>query len=180
MHRNEDGTIFPPRLPGYDYSTPGFYFVTICTYQQPGTIHHPSYLNPRRDTEFVQNIITAAWEALPRYFPNLVVDERVIMPNHLHFLIQLLETDKERANLSMAMKRFKGRTTSFWNKWYKKTLRKAPPEHLWQRSFYDRIIRDEEHLKTTREYILNNPLKALEQQNEDHSCTKESSNQLAK
>ncbi len=87
---------FPPRDPNHDYSRPSFYFVTICTYQKPGTTYHPSYLAPRRDRELGQSLITDAWDALPRYqyHHNLIVDECVIMPNHVHFLIELIQTEK--------------------------------------------------------------------------------------
>ncbi len=156
-----------PRLSGYDYSTPGFYLITICTFQKPGERYSPSYLAPRRDFDIVQSIITEAWDALPGYYSNLAVHERIIMPNYVHFLLQLRNPQQRNVDISKVLGRFKGRTSLFWRKWYERTLRKAPPEHLWEKSFYDLIIADKEALAAARNDILHHPAEILSKQKEE-------------
>ncbi len=65
------------RLKGYDYALPGQYFVTICAH---------GHL-PLLDSAIARQIIDKAWQALPIRFPNIRLDEFVIMPNHIHGII---------------------------------------------------------------------------------------------
>ena len=67
------------RLKGYDYSSKGAYFVTICTLQRQCVLHDP----------VVTGIITDVWHALPRWSPTIALDEFVVMPNHVHFVVWL-------------------------------------------------------------------------------------------
>ena len=68
------------RLTGYDYSQPGAYFITICTHSQA------LYLQAER----VQEVVRSAWHDLPLRFPSVVLDEFVIMPNHVHGIFMLM------------------------------------------------------------------------------------------
>lgn len=68
------------RLPGYDYSQSGAYFVTICTQGRECVLEDP----------IVSAIIIDVWYALPRWFPSIDLDEFVIMPNHTHFIVWIL------------------------------------------------------------------------------------------
>ncbi len=67
------------RLKGYDYRSAGAYFVTLCTRQRECVLADP----------VVTGIITAVWWALPGWFPTLELDEFVVMPNHVHFIVWL-------------------------------------------------------------------------------------------
>ena len=67
------------RLKGYDYSSPGAYFVTICTRGRECVLDDP----------VVTGIITDVWHALPGWFPTIVLDEFVVMPNHVHLIVWL-------------------------------------------------------------------------------------------
>ena len=69
------------RLPGYDYSQPGAYFVTICTYNRELSLQ-----------DQVKEAVRSVWLGLPARFPRVVLDEFVIMPNHLHGIIILAPT----------------------------------------------------------------------------------------
>ena len=65
------------RLPGYDYAQSGAYFVTLCTQGRECVLDDP----------IVSGIITDVWHALPRWFPNIDLDEFVIMPSHSHLVV---------------------------------------------------------------------------------------------
>ena len=67
------------RLKGYNYSNAGAYFVTICTQNCACMLEDP----------ILRGIITAVWQALPTWFPTIALDEFVVMPNHIHFIVWL-------------------------------------------------------------------------------------------
>ena len=69
------------RLKGYDYHNAGAYFVTICTKNRECVLDDP----------IVTEIIIAVWQALPQWFPTIELDEFVIMPNHVHFVVWIVE-----------------------------------------------------------------------------------------
>ena len=71
------------RLKGYDYSSPGAYFVTICTRGRECVLDDP----------VVTGIITEVWHALPGWFPTIILDEFVVMPNHVHLIVWLQGDD---------------------------------------------------------------------------------------
>ena len=67
------------RLKGYAYSSAGAYFVTICVKDRECILHDP----------IVSGIIMDVWDALPKWFPTIALDEFVVMPNHIHFIVWL-------------------------------------------------------------------------------------------
>jgi putative transposase len=71
------------RLKEYDYGSPGAYFVTICTRG------HECIL----DDHIVSGIVRSVWGALPKWFPTIVLDEFVLMPNHVHFILWIHPPD---------------------------------------------------------------------------------------
>ena len=72
------------RLKGYDYSSPGAYFVTICTKGRECVLDDP----------VVAGIIRDVWYALPRWFPTIALDEFVVMPNYVHFIVWIHSPDE--------------------------------------------------------------------------------------
>lgn len=135
------------RLKGYDYSEAGFYFVTICSFKRKcifGKIESARFV-----PTFLGRIITERWKLIPAFFPLASLDLFVLMPNHLHGIIQLI--DSRRDSLSKIVNGFKAGVS-----------REAKPLNIelpiWQRSFHDRIIRDEESLVALRQYIVDNPV----------------------
>jgi REP element-mobilizing transposase RayT len=65
------------RLPGYDYRTPGAYFVTICAYRRELLFADPA----------VDAMIRESWDSLPEHLPNVRLDAFIVMPNHVHGII---------------------------------------------------------------------------------------------
>ncbi len=70
------------RLKGYDYHNAGAYFVTICTKNRVCVLDDP----------IITGIIHAVWQALPQWFPTVELDEFVVMPNHVHFVVWIVDT----------------------------------------------------------------------------------------
>ncbi len=147
------------RLKDYDYSQPGMYFVTICSWQR----------QPLLETPAVREILVQTWQRLPDRFPMVTVDTFVIMPDHVHGLLGLnspIRRDAPTPTLGGVISAYKSLTTVGWLRWNKDRGVQCP-RHLWQERFYDHIIRNDQDLQQIREYILNNPLKAQLQQGKD-------------
>lgn len=141
------------RLEKYDYSTPGYYFITICTYHKQ---HLLSEIKTGDDSGECENCLTdlgrivqETLDSLPERFPNVRIDKRVIMPNHLHAVIALDGSDFSKslsdivcAFKSLAVKRC--RTAGF-------------TQPLFQNSFHDHIIRSQQDYEKIWLYIHGNP-----------------------
>jgi REP element-mobilizing transposase RayT len=146
------------RLFGYDYSQPGAYFVTICTYNRELSL----------EAEQVEEIVRSAWASLPARFPHVVLDEFVIMPNHIHGIVILVPTtgaplDSDTASrgaassaptLGRVIRAFKSLSAIEANRIMNRSERP-----FWQRNYYEHIIRDEDELDIIRQYIRDNPLR---------------------
>jgi REP element-mobilizing transposase RayT len=137
------------RLRKYDYSKPGSYFVTICTDNRKclfgGIDSQGMHLNE------LGLLILSIWNELPAHYPSIKLDLFVIMPNHVHGILNLSEAS---ASLSEIIRAFKSFSSREINKKFR-----SPGEALWQRGFYEHVLRNEDDLDQTRQYILNNPLK---------------------
>ena len=135
------------RLPHHDYLA-GIYFVTICTAERRclfgQVVGGVMVLND------LGHAVQAAWEDLARRFPHVdTTDAFVVMPNHVHGNIGLVPRDPPRP-LGAVMGAFKGAVTAAARVF-------LPGVAVWQRSYYERVIRNEYELDRTREYIVGNP-----------------------
>ncbi len=163
------------RFQNFDYSSNWWYFITICTKDRE------NYFGEIIDWEIILNdfwkIAEKYYLEIPKHFPFVELDEFVIMPNHVHFIIfivddigrdvamqHLYDNDKftkeyysnispKKWELWTIIRSFKSICTKTINKFQNKT------SFAWQPNYYDRIIRNEEELQKIRKYILENPLK---------------------
>jgi putative transposase len=165
------------RLQGYDYSQKGGYFVTIVTQNREclfGNIEKGKMVLSKAG-----DMIRQIWCELPDTFFNIKLDEFIIMPNHIHGIIivkaSFVKKDKDEKSayrkgagtrpafsgitIGDIVGSFKSITTHKyilgvknykWIRFYKK---------LWQRNYWEHIIRNDNELNSIREYIINNPLK---------------------
>ena len=107
----------------------------------------------------IGNIIKKHWNEIPNQFDSVSLDEFIIMPNHLHGVVII----KQRAQASGAptlgnvVRAFKSKCTNEHLN-HIKTNNLNISGKIWQRSYHDHIIRDEESLNKIRDYIRNNPL----------------------
>ena len=167
------------RIPGYDYSEVGPYFITICTHQRK------TLLGEIKDQEIVLSeaggMVHQSWQDLPQRFPGVVLDAFVVMPNHVHGVLGLVgaglalpeagaASSAPTADGALAVKKvtlpaivrtFKSLSAIHVNR---ALSRQGQP--FWQRNYYEHVIRDEKSLDRVREYILHNPLRwALDAEN---------------
>ncbi len=136
------------RLPTYNYSSKGAYFVTICLRDK-----HP-YLEDPQQRLLLQEI----WDSLPQRFPEVILDEFIIMPDHVHFILWLEPQGRNRPTLVDILRVYKSLTARAANN-YLRSKGYIVGSQFWQRSFYDRVIRNEAELEQKRTYIRNNPVK---------------------
>ncbi len=159
------------RLKDYDYSQAGYYFVTICVQDGKnllcGIVGNDALVVPSP----IGEKILICWNNISVLNENIKTDLFCLMPNHIHGIIVIenefedIEIEKiygfeiaerrGRRSLQGIMKDFKSVTTRYHNKMVDESLKNT----LWEKSYYEHIIRDERELQNIREYINNNPLK---------------------
>ena len=152
------------RLKGFDYARPGAYFVTICTRERELLFENTAY----------KTIIFDEWHRTAAVRSHIHLDEFVCMPNHIHGIIVFIEPvgarrclaqDKgathrvaptkkiQSDSLGAIIGQFKSITTKRINQ-----LRDTMELSIWQRSYYEHVIRNEDELNRIRQYIHDNPL----------------------
>lgn len=132
-----------PRLKYFDYRSENYYFITICTYEKNCIFGKPGMLNSRGKT--VENAILQ----IPHHFSGIRLDKFVVMPNHVHFI---LEVEKKGSDLFNAVGSFKSSST--------RMLHISELDlKVWQRSFYDHVIRNQKSYDKIWNYIDTNPIK---------------------
>ncbi len=150
----------PNRAKDHDYSDDGYYFVTICTKNRK------KYFGEIKNGKMILNksglIVKKQWEWLKKY-KYIYLDILKIMPNHLHGIL-IIDSENVGTGRDLSLQKEKVKSLSELIGAFKTASSKLIHLHSdfnfqWQRSFYDRIIRNENELIKIREYIINNPLK---------------------
>ncbi len=162
------------RLPGFDYSQAGAYFVTVCTQNREclfgDIVDAELHLNEYR------RIITGCWQNIPHHFPDARLDMFLAMPNHLHGIILIGNGDvgaKHFSELRKMLRPYNNRahgTTSASLGAIVQNLksvatrkinatRGTPGATIWQRNYYEHIIRNEREWNAIARYIRDNPAK---------------------
>ena len=144
------------RLPGYDYTQAGWYFVTLCT--QDHVCLFGRIVDGRMQLNSPGRMIDMAWNRLPDHQRNVEIDTHIVMPNHVHAIVVLLPGDEERPlSLADIVRRFKTFTTRHYVIGVKRHGWPPFSGRLWQRNYYEHIIRNERSLNKIRQYIADNP-----------------------
>ena len=138
------------RLNGYDYSRSGAYFITICTHEREHLFG--DIVNETMELNIFGDIALSHWQQLEQHHSTIIMDELVVMPNHLHGIIILESSIDYRKSISEIIRGFKTFSAKAINN--ERGVRGVP---VWQRNYYDRIIRNELELDRVRQYIINNP-----------------------
>jgi putative transposase len=162
----------PIRVQGFDYSQYGPYFITICTHQKK--CFFGKVVNGEMRMNEAGEMIAKWWRELKNKFSAIELDQYIIMPNHFHAIIavgadlgvgpQLPEDELGPGGhlgppLPRIIQWFKTMTTNQYIRNVKQFGWKPFPGKLWQRSYYEHIIRDEPSLEKIREYIYYNASK---------------------
>jgi REP element-mobilizing transposase RayT len=178
------------RLRDYDYSYEGAYYITICAvgrrclFGQVSPTESELFSDVDSSTVILNNfglVTRQCWEAIPAHFADIELDAFVIMPNHLHGIVVLPSDPHEpvgarhasplsgpanppdrisRTTIGTIVGSFKSAASKRINE-----LRGTKAEAVWQRNYYERIIRDEKELDSIREYIYYNPMKWASDEN---------------
>ncbi len=129
------------RAEGYDYATPGCYFITICTANRQKLFWNDTKLS------VIGKIVDREIIKLSTVYENVCVDKYAVMPDHLHLLVSI--TSEGAPSIPRIMQQFKGSIT------------KQVGRPIWQKSYYDHGIRNQQDYDETWTYIENNPKKYL-------------------
>lgn len=157
------------RLQGYDYSQSGAYFVTICAANRRCLFGEivAGEIQPNNNG----TIVSEQWFGLPNHYPNIKLDQFALMPNHIHGVIHITDgsptnvgagfqpaqsprENKSHHGLPEIIRGFKTYSARKINE-----LQDAKGRPVWQRNYYEHVVRSETSLHAIRTYILENPLK---------------------
>ena len=150
----------PNRLKNFDYSTNGMYFITVCTHNRKCILSEINVGDgvldvPQLTLYNYGKIIDKYINQLNDFYNDICVDKYVIMPNHIHLLISVIDNGASRTSpptvQHSAVSRFVSTFKRFCNKEY--------GMNVWQRHFYDHVIRNQRDYDEIWQYIDNNPCK---------------------
>ena len=170
------------RLDQYDYGSAGSYFVTICTHNRACLFEMESSVGnglcavpataasgigtAHRPFPTLANQILHSWiRKTENKFPNITIDKYVVMKDHLHLIITIREQVLD-ASLPDVIGFFKTMTTNEYIRWVKSGYLPPFDKKLWQKSYYDHVIRNQKDYNEIWEYIENNPTKWMLLHNE--------------
>lgn len=165
----------------YDYSFPGWYFVTICTEGKDDAFG--SVTEWQVHLNETGQMVADAWKRMPQRFPRMILDEFVVMPSHFHGIFQIVATPRAKAIVGAPLVgapvgagagptwagtspaptvgdivgAFKSLTANEYLRGVRQFGWRRMPQGLWQRNYYEHIIRNERDLEATRAYIRENP-----------------------
>lgn len=170
---------------GYDYAQDGFYFVTICVKNQIECFGSVS--DSRMNLNEFGKIVENCWHDLINHYWNCRLDEFIIMPNHVHGIVEInnfarnhmyegaglkpartdppartdLVNNNEKCDRAKLFKYSLSEIIRGFKSFSSRRINEINQKNVfrWQRSFHDHIIRDEKSLWRIREYIKNNPSK---------------------
>jgi len=163
------------RLKGYDYTKAGWYFITVCTKNRENLFSNIE--NGKLILNELGKIARNEWLMTAVIRKNVELDEYLIMPDHIHGIIHIVDEDSKGTascaptvpsqteqfgkpvpnSIPTIIRSYKSAVTRHIN-----ISRQTPGVPVWQRNYYEHIIRDEPELNRVRKYIIENPLKWLD------------------
>lgn len=151
------------RLRHYDYRQNGLYFITLCCKNREclfGEIYSNKVVLNR-----LGKIAVQFWQEIPKYYPQVKLHQFVIMPNHIHGIIEIYSVEHWGECNSPLHKGFNGTSQtvgaiirgfkSAVTSWARKNTKHWD---IWQRNYYEHIIRNEKSYHEISEYVENNPI----------------------
>jgi REP element-mobilizing transposase RayT len=157
------------RLQGYDYSQAGAYFVTV--YAESRECLFGKIVNGEMRLNDAGRLVQDVWGNLPNHYAGVDLDAFVVMPNHIHGIVMIVGAGPRACphtgqpqgvaptlSLPDTVHRCKTLTTNRYMDGVKQHGWPLFPRRVWQRNYYEHIIRNDESLNRIREYILNNPV----------------------
>ena len=147
------------RLRSYDYRSAGYYFITVCCHQRQALFGH--ILSGVMHINAAGSAVQRQWHGISGYYPRACLDEFIVMPDHLHAIIAITPdlTSKNMGAMNRAptevgeiVRGIKARSTHAIHQ-----LPEYGGTCVWQRNYYEHIIRDDRSLNVIRKYIRGNP-----------------------
>lgn len=158
------------RLQGYDYCRNGKYFITICTKNK--IPYFGNIDDGKINLSEPGKIIDKFWNEIPNHFPFVILDEYIIMPDHIHGILIIQHSENNDAGTpKLSVPASANRGNQYWKpnsigsiiNQFKRictiTIKTNGYEFAWQPRYHDRIIQTETQLNIIRRYIIMNPLK---------------------
>ena len=151
------------RLKDFDYSTAGYYFVTVVSHKRKNIFGE--IIDRELNLNRLGLIVEKTWQEIPMHFPYIVVDSYVVMPNHFHGIVIINKVGAQHAEpLRHAELQIKTQPLGVIVRSFKSAVTKRVHdlglfvgEKIWQRNYYEHIIRDEHDHQQIADYILSNP-----------------------
>ena len=139
------------RIENYDYSAPGAYFITVCINNRKPILWNVGAAISRPKLSKIGAIVETAILQIPEHYPMFSVDKYCIMPDHVHMLLSI-NTDGDGRQIAAP-------TVSTVIGHMKRWVSMQIGQSIWQKSFIDRVIRNDKGYHAVWEYIENNPIK---------------------
>jgi REP element-mobilizing transposase RayT len=153
------------RLIEFDYAQPGAYFITICTYRRRQLFGRVRQRHI--EVNWIGRIVREEWWRTEAIRKNILLDQFVVMPNHFHAILHITHSIENkntvRAHCNAPLHRPAKSVSSTIGLFKGSVTRKArmklgdPSFNVWQRNYYEHIIRNDHELNKLRRYIINNP-----------------------
>ena len=153
------------RLPGYDYSQAGAYFITACIHNR--AMLFGAVIEGDVRLSEMGTIVQQTWDELPTHYHGIDLDAFIVMPNHVHGIIILADQSERRHGIPEIVRGFKTFSARRINErtrigvhieaGFKPALAQQTRTIRWQRGYYEHVVRNEKALDRIRAYIANNP-----------------------
>ena len=131
----------PTRIPGYDYKNNGYYFITICTSNKNCLFGTTKKLNEWGKIA-EQDLLE-----IPQHFSAVQMDAYIVMPNHVHMILKVEQENTVSVNHMIGL--YKSGVS-------RKIRKNTPDAVIWQRSYYDHVIRNQAEYEKIWEYVTYN------------------------
>jgi len=151
------------RLKDWDYSSCGYYYITVCTKDKMCWFGDIVEIDDESGAEIRLSqpgeIVERSWYIIPEQYPNVSLDIHQVMPNHFHGILSIDE-QRENTTLGVIINQFKSRCTT-------QIRESGIVDFAWQPRFHDHIIRNEKDLERIRKYVYYNPVQWLIGEDDD-------------
>lgn len=153
-----------PRLRDFDYTVPGPYFITTNLNRRTPLFGTVMIIDANLKLSSAGNMIHETWVSVPEEFPGVVLDDFIVMPDHVHAILTLPGSFDTRSGVSLSdvVGWFKSKTNTVYNQGVRDLGWPAYEQRFWQGRFHDHIIRDDKDLEARRKYIERNPWRWIE------------------
>ena len=139
------------RIENYDYSTPCAYFITVCTANRKPILWNVGAATCRPNLSTIGAVVETAILQIPEHYPMISVDKYCVMPDHIHMILSINPDEDGRQIAAPTVSTVVGHM----KRWVSMQLGQS----IWQKSFIDRVIRNDKGYRAVWEYIENNPVK---------------------